>query len=443
MTSRTRTGPEPAEEHAADRQGNGVARAVADVEPYRWVICALLFAAATVNYIDRQVLGLLKPELMTRLSWNEIDYSNVVFWFQAAYAIGLLAIGALVDRLGTRRSFNATVSVWSVAAMAHGLASSVAGFGLARFALGLGESGYFPAAVKSVAEWFPKRERALATGLFNAGTNVGAIVAPLTVPFIVGHFGWRWAFVLTGAIGFLWLVAWRLLYRDPPEHVPEDETEARAAAARIPWRVLLGRRQAWAITAGKFITDPVWWFYLFWIPGFLHDTYGLPLDSLTSGLPIVVIFLTADVGSIAGGWLSSTLIRRGWSVNAARKTAMFVCGACVVPVVFTAQTSNMWVAVALVGLAAAGHQGFSANMYTAVTDMFPQRAVGSMIGLAGFGGALSGMLVAKVTGYILDATGSYVLIFVMAGTAYLVALVVVHLFAPRFEPVRFEEVASQ
>jgi ACS family hexuronate transporter-like MFS transporter len=399
------------------------------VDRYRWMIVVLLFFAATVNYVDRQVLGILKPELSSRLGWNEIDYANVVFWFQAAYAFGLLAVGALVDRLGTRRGFSLTVGVWSFAAMAHALVSSVVGFSAARFALGLGESGYFPTAVKTVAEWFPRRERAFATGLFNSGTNVGAILTPLVVPPIVGHFGWRWAFVVTGAAGFVWLVAWRFLYRDPPAASPEE-----SALPKVPWGALVVRRQAWAFALGKFMTDPVWWFYLFWIPGFLHDRYGLPLDRLTSGLPIVVIYLAADVGSIGGGWLSSALIRHGWTANVARKTAMLVCALCVVPVVFAAQTANLWGAVALVALAAAAHQGWSANLYTTVSDMFPQRAVGSVTGMGGAAGAVGGMVIAQVVGYVLQTTGSYWTIFTMAGSAYLTALLVIHLLVPRLEP---------
>jgi ACS family hexuronate transporter-like MFS transporter len=419
----------PATETGASVEGRG---ALTDVEGYRWVICALLFFAATVNYMDRQVLGLLKPNLQAELGWDEIAYSNVVFWFQAAYAVGLVAVGRLMDGLGMRLGLSLAVSFWSLAAMAHALASSVATFSAARFALGLGEAGYFPAAIKTVTEWFPKRERALATGIFNSGTNVGAVLTPLAVPWIVGNYGWRWAFIVTGATGFVWLLFWWLLYRNPRVRVAE--AEGPESTVKVPWRVLLARRQTWAVMSGKFLTDPVWWFYLFWIPGFLHDRHGLPLDSITSGLPIVVIYLAADVGSVGGGWLSSSLIRRGWSVNAARKTAMFTCAACVVPVVFASQTSNMWVAVALIGLATAAHQGWSANIYTTASDMFPKRAIGSVIGLAGFAGAVGGMLIAKFTGYVLDATGNYLLISLVAGSAYLVALLVIHLLVPRLEP---------
>jgi MFS transporter, ACS family, hexuronate transporter len=424
---------------AASTEGLG-----ARIGRYRWTICALLFFAATINYIDRQVIGILKPTLKTELGWEnfEIAYSNVVFWFQAAYALGFIIMGRLMDRFGTRRGFSLSVIFWSLAAMAHALAHTVMTFGLARFALGLGESGNFPAAIKTVAEWFPKRERALATGIFNAGTNVGAIVTPLSVPWIAGQWGWRWAFIITGATGFIWLVAWLGLYRKPHEHPrvkraeldyinsdpPERET-------KIPWLKLIPHRQTWAFAVAKFLTDPIWWFYLFWIPGFLHDQYKLPVDSITSfGLPLVVIYVAADVGSVGGGWLSSMLIKRGWPIGRARKTAMLACALCVVPIVFVSQTSNMWVAVALISLAASAHQGWSANVFTMTSDMFPRRAVGSVVGIGGMAGAVGGMLIAKTVGYVLEWTGSYLPIFIIAGSAYLTALLLIHLLVPRFEP---------
>jgi ACS family hexuronate transporter-like MFS transporter len=414
---------------------------------YRWTICALLFFAATINYVDRQVIGILKPTLKSELGWDEIAYSNIVFWFQAAYALGFILMGRLMDRFGTRKGFSFAVLFWSLAAMAHSLASSVMGFGVARFALGLGESGNFPASIKTVAEWFPKKERALATGIFNAGTNVGAIVTPLTVPWIAGHLGWRWAFIITGGLGFIWLVAWISLYRKPHEHPrvkkPELDhinSDPAEPETKIPWMRLIPHRQTWAFAVAKFLTDPIWWFYLFWIPGFLHDQYHVPADSITSfGLPLVVIYLAADVGSIGGGWLSSTLIKRGWTINAARKTAMLVCALCVVPIVFVSQTSSIWVAVALIGLAASAHQGWSANVFTMTSDLFPRRAVGSVVGIGGMAGAVGGMLIAKVVGYVLQWTGSYLPIFIIAGSAYLTALLIVHLLAPRFAPARVEQ----
>jgi ACS family hexuronate transporter-like MFS transporter len=414
---------------------------------YRWTICALLFFAATINYVDRQVIGILKPTLKTELGWDEIAYSNVVFWFQAAYALGFIFMGRLMDRFGTRKGFSVAIVFWSLAAMAHSLVSSVLGFGVARFALGLGESGNFPASIKTVAEWFPRKERALATGIFNAGTNVGAIVTPLTVPWIAGHLGWRWAFIITGGLGFIWLVAWLVLYRKPHEHprvkkaeLDHINSDPAEPETKIPWVRLLPHRQTWAFAVAKFMTDPVWWFYLFWIPGFLHDQYHVPADSITSfGLPLVVIYLAADVGSVGGGWLSSMLIKRGWTINAARKTAMLVCALCVVPIVFVSQTSNIWVAVALIGLAASAHQGWSANVFTMTSDLFPRRAVGSVVGIGGMAGAVGGMLIAKVVGYVLQWTGSYLPIFIIAGSAYLTALLVVHLLVPRFSPAGLDQ----
>jgi ACS family hexuronate transporter-like MFS transporter len=416
---------------------------------FRWTICALLFFAATINYIDRQVIGILKPNLKLELGWDEIAYSNVVFWFQAAYALGFILMGRLMDRLGTRRGFSLAVAFWSLAAMAHALASSVLTFSIARFGLGLGESGNFPASIKTVAEWFPKKERALATGIFNAGTNVGAIITPLSVPWIVGHLGWRWAFIITGAIGFIWLVAWVTLYRKPHEHPRCKKAELEYinsdppdAETKIPWTRLLPHRQTWAFVVAKFMTDPIWWFYLFWIPGFLHDKYNLPLDRFTSGLPLVVIYLMADVGSVGGGWLSSTLIKRGWQLGRARKTAMLICAICVVPIVLVSGTSSMWLAVVLIGLAASAHQGWSANVFTMTSDLFPRRAVGSVVGIGGMAGAVGGMLIAKVVGYVLQWTGSYLPIFIIAGSAYLTALLFIHLLLPRFVPAPVEQEAA-
>ena len=416
---------------------------------FRWTICALLFFAATINYIDRQVIGILKPTLKLELGWDEIAYSNVVFWFQAAYALGFILMGRLMDRLGTRRGFSLAVAFWSLAAMAHALASSVLTFSIARFGLGLGESGNFPASIKTVAEWFPKKERALATGIFNAGTNVGAIVTPLSVPWIVGHLGWRWAFIITGSIGFVWLIAWYALYRRPQEHRRCKEAELEYinsdppdAETKIPWLRLLPHRQTWAFVIAKFMTDPIWWFYLFWIPGFLHDKYNLPLDRFTSGLPLVVIYLMADVGSVGGGWLSSTLIKRGWQLSRARKIAMLICAICVVPIVLVSGTSSMWAAVVLIGLAASAHQGWSANVFTMSSDLFPRRAVGSVVGIGGMAGAVGGMLIAKIVGYVLQWTGSYLPIFIMAGSAYLTALLFIHLLVPRFTPAPVDQEAA-
>ena len=406
---------------------------------FRWVICALLFFAATINYIDRQVIGILKTTIHDEIGWSEVDYSWVVFAFQAAYAIGLLGVGRLIDRIGTRKGFSLAIIFWSAAAMAHALAHTVLGFGAARFLLGLGEAGNFPAAIKTVAEWFPKKERALATGIFNSGTNIGALVTPLVVPIITIAWGWRAAFIATGAIGFIWLLAWLLLYRRPEEHPSLSKAELEYIQSdppdpvvNIPWGRLLPHRQTWAFSVAKFMTDPIWWVYLFWLPDFLHKRHGLSLKDF--GPPLVVVYLLADIGSIGGGWLSSSLIKRGWTINAGRKLAMLICALAVVPIVFAAQTSNLWVAVLLIGLAAAAHQGWSCNLFTTTSDMFPRRAVGSVVGIGGMAGAVGGMMIARLVGEILERTGSYVPIFIIAASAYLVALLFFHLLSPRLDP---------
>jgi len=410
---------------------------------HRWIICALLFFAATVNYIDRQVIGLLKPTLQADLGWNEIDYSNIVFAFQLAYAIGLLVVGRVMDWLGTRKGFSLAVFVWSLAAMAHALAQSVSGFAAARFALGLGESGSFPASIKTVAEWFPKKERALATGIFNSGTNVGAIVTPLVVPWLTLTWGWQGAFIATGAVGFIWLVLWIAFYQRPEKYRAVSAAELayiRSDPAEsitpIRWGRLVEHRQLWAFAIGKFLTDPIWWLYLFWVPDFLNRNYGLNLLGMM--VPLLVIYNMATVGSIFGGWLSSSLIQRGWGINKSRKTAMLICALAVVPIVLASRTPSLTVAVLLVGLAAAAHQGWSANIFTIASDMFPRRAIGSVVGFGGMAGAVGGMLIAKVVGYVLQWSGSYLPVFIIAGSAYLVALGIIQLLAPRLEPARIE-----
>ena len=390
----------------------------------RWIICGLLFLAATVNYADRQVIGILKPTLQVQLHWSEVDYGHIIAAFQFAYAIGYLLVGRLMDRTGSYRGFSFAVVFWSLAEMAHAFARSVTGFGIARSVLGLGEGGSFPASMKTVGEWFPENERALATGIFNAGTNIGAVVAPLSVPWITIHYGWRWAFLATGALGFVWVVLWLVVYGWAERRVHRGELGGiidRPEAVRgTSWAQLLTRRQVWAIAIGKFLTDPVWFLYLFWIPDFLNKTRGLGLLNL--GLPLVVIYLASDVGSVSGGWLSGALIRRGWSVITARKTAMFVCACGVLPILFAVRASSLWMAVGLVGLAAACHQGWSANIYTLVSDMFPGQEVGSVVGIAGMAGAGGSMLIAEIVSHILQATGSYYSIFAIASCTYLVAL---------------------
>jgi MFS transporter, ACS family, hexuronate transporter len=405
----------------------------------RWLICGLLFFAATVNYMDRQVIGLLKPTLQVQLGWTDIGYGNIIFAFTMAYGIGSLVVGKLIDRLGTRTGFALAVLFWSISAMAHAAAGSIFQFAAARFSLGIGEAGSFPGSIKAVAEWFPKRERAVATGIFNSGTNVGAIVTPLLVRWLMLRFGWRMAFIATGALGFLWIAAWLALYRRPEESklVSPGELElirsdpADPATAPVPWRVLLTVPQAWAVGLGKFFTDPIWWVYLFWMPDFLSRNLKLDLTGML--LPLFVIYSGASVGSIGGGWLSSRLLKRGWSVNASRKTAMLVCALAVTPIMLAARTGNAWLAVCLIALAAGAHQGWSANIYTLVSDMFPRRAVASVVGFGTFLGTIGGMGIAKMVGYILQRTGSYVPVFLLAGTAYLVALCFVQILAPRLE----------
>jgi ACS family hexuronate transporter-like MFS transporter len=340
-----------------------------------------------------------------------------------------------MDWLGSRKGFSLSVLVWSLAAMAHALAHSVFGFGVARFTLGLGESGSFPASLKAVAEWFPKKERALATGIFNSGTNIGALATPLFVPWITRHYGWRLAFIVTGAVGFLWLLVWIWMYRTPEQHPKLGRAELNYIRSdppdpevKIPWLQLLPHRQTWAFAIGKFMTDPIWWFFLFWAPDFLFKTYGVSLSTI--GLPLFFIYQGATVGSIGGGWLSSFWIKRGWSVNASRKSAMLVCALGVVPIVFTSRVSHLWVSVGLIALAAAAHQGWSANIFTLPSDTFPRQAVGSLVGLGGMFGSVGALLLAKVTGYVLQSTGSYLPMFIIAGSAYLAALAVIHLLNP-------------
>jgi MFS transporter, ACS family, aldohexuronate transporter len=438
----------PPESAGATLTGAAVAvseRIVGPIGRYRWVICAMLFFATTINYIDRAVLGILATDksFVRTIGWNDAEYGFITTAFQAAYAVGLLLVGYLMDRFGTRKGFSFAITFWSVAAMAHALAYSAITFGMARFALGLGEAGNFPAAIKTVAEWFPKKERALATGIFNSGSNVGAIVAPLVVPLIVVYYGWQWAFIATGLIGFIWLIFWLLIYRRPEEHPklsPSElayiQSDPAEPTVKIPWARLLPHRQTWAFAIGKFLTDPIWWVYLFWLPKFLNTNYGLDISHI--GLPLVIIYVAADFGSIGGGWLSSMMIKRGVSVNRARKTAMLVCALAVIPIVFAAKASNLWLAVGLVSLAASAHQGWSANIFTMVSDMFPRRAVGSVVGIGGFAGAVGGMLISTTVGLILQYTGSYFPIFIIAASAYLCALLIIHLLVPRLAPADVE-----
>jgi MFS transporter, ACS family, hexuronate transporter len=416
----------------------------AKIGSYRWTICALLFFATTINYIDRQVLGILAPTLQRDMGWSETEYAAIVSWFTTAYALGFLVAGRIMDRIGTRRGFSLSIVVWSVAAMATAFARNAFGFSAARFALGLGESGNFPAALKTVAEWFPSRERAFATGIFNAGSNVGAIAAPIVVPWITLTWGWRAAFIVTGAFGFVWLFFWLMTYRPPQEHPHCSEAELQhirsdpaEAVVALKWYDVLRYRQTWAFAIGKFMTDPIWWFYLFWLPKFLDARYGIKLAGLAA--PLILIYVLADVGSIFGGWLSGALIKRGASVNVGRKVTMLIAALIIVPTMFAPSAANMWVAVTIVGIAAASHQWWSANIFTLPSDMFPRFAIGSVVGLGGFFGAVGGVLFQRATGWILQSNGNnYTPVFMMCGLAYVSALLVIHLLVPRMDRVSLE-----
>ena len=420
-----------AEESAAASAGLKIGRV-------RWIIVGLLFAATAINYVDRQMIGLLKPTLQSEFGWHETTYADIVFYFQLAYAIGYIGFGPIVDRIGARLGYAGAFVIWTAAHMLHAVVHSIFGFGLVRFMLGIGESGNFPAGIKAVTEWFPKKERALATGIFNAGANVGAIVTPLIVPFLTLAYGWRAAFVITGAVSLVWLVAWLALYRRPRESTRVSareldyiESDPADPAGKVPWLRLLGRKETWVFAIGKFMTDPIWWMFLFWTPDFLVKRHGL--DLTTFGPPLVVIYVVSDIGSIFGGWLSSRLIHRGWSINAARKTTMLICAIAVTPIFFAQYVDSLWGAVAIISLATAAHQAWSANLYTLPSDMFPRKAVGSVIGIGGTAGAVGGMIFSLYIGQVLERLGSYGLIFAVAGSVYLLALLIIQLLSPRLE----------
>lgn len=401
---------------------------------HRWTICALLFLATTINYVDRQILGILAGPLQSSLQWSESEYGLIVTAFQFAYAIGLLGFGRLIDVVGTRAGYSLAIGLWSVAATAHGFVRTAFGFGVARFFLGLGEAGNFPAAIKAVGEWFAPKERAFAIGVFNSGSTVGAITTPLLVPWIAIRYGWRWAFIITGLVGLAWVPLWLLLNRHPAPCANSGETAGQPA-----WISLLGYRQTWALLISRFLTDPVWWFYLFWGPKFLQAKFGLALDQI--GLPLVGIYVISNAGGLFGGWLSSLMLRRGMSVNAARKLAILACALLVVPVAFTPAMPNTWAAVLLLGLAAAGHQGWASNLFAMIGDLYPPSAVASATGLSGFGGSIGGMAAATLVGLLLDRTGSYAIPFAYAGGSYLLILLIIHLMIPRIAAIQSEDLA--
>jgi ACS family hexuronate transporter-like MFS transporter len=428
-----------AAEIASDMAGRG-----GKIGRYRWAICALLFGATTVNYMDRTVLGILAPTLTEELHWSEVDYANIVSWFSFAYGFGYLLMGRLNDRIGVHKGYALSIFGWSVAAVGHAFVRSVTGFSIARVFLGLTEGGNFPAAIKTVAEWFPKKERAFATGIFNAGTNVGAVIAPIVVPWLTIKYGWQEAFIFTGAVGFIWVALWWIIYRSPHMHprvgaaeLAYIQSDPAEISQKVSWRELLSHRQTWAFVTAKFMTDPIWWFYLYWLPKFLDSGFGVQLTGLA--LPLIVIYGVADFGSVAGGWISGFFMGRGWSVNWGRKMAMLIAALLIVPTMFAPMATHMWVAIGIVSVAAAAHQWWSANLFTTSSDMFPSGAVASVVGLGGFAGSIGAVLFQQMTGYILEATNSnYTVIFVICGFAYVAALLIFHLFVPRLQPAKLK-----
>lgn len=420
---------------------------------YRWGVVILLFFATTINYLDRQVIGLLKPTLETRFDWSENDYSHIVMAFSAAYALGLLVFGGFIDRIGTKLGYTISLIVWSVAAVLHAIVKSTTGFVFVRAALGLGESGNFPAAIKTVAEWFPKRERAFATGIFNSGANIGAVVAPVMVPWILGIYGWEMAFIITGAIGFIWLIFWIIFYEIPSRHKKisaaeleyihsdiDDEIRDDTPIVKVKWLQLFKIRQTWTFVIGKFLTDPIWYFFLFWLPSYFSSTFNLDLKK--PSLPLVLVYTATTIGSIGGGYLSSWFIKRGMPVFRARKTAMFLFALCVLPIFAARYATNIWQAVGLISLAAAAHQAWSANIFTTASDMFPKQAVSSVVGIGGMAGSVGGICFPFLIGYILETykeagniTAGYNIIFSLCACAYLLAWFIMHLLAPKMKPV--------
>ncbi len=408
----------------------------------RWGICALLFFGTTINYIDRQVLGILAPDLQHSIGWSELDYGRIVIAFQLAYAVMMLAWGRILDKIGIKLGFAIAVVWWSLAAMGTAFARTAMQFGAARFLLGVGEAANFPASIKTVAEWFPKSERAFATGIFNSGTNIGAVIAPIMVPLMAAAWGWQSAFIGTGALGFVWLAAWWVFYSSTSAHPRLSGTERHyiqdgmdePVTSKVPVSAVIGKRQMWAFAAGKLLTDPIWWFYLFWLPKFLaqeHDIRGTALIPY-----LTTVYIVADFGSVIGGYLSSTLIKRGWTVNAARKITMGIFAAIIPFVIIASQTRSAWLAVGLIGMATACHQAWSANLFTLSSDMFPRRAVGTVVGIGGFAGGIGGIVIAEFAGRVLQRDPSFYLpMFIVAGLIYLVALGVIHLLAPRLERV--------
>jgi MFS transporter, ACS family, hexuronate transporter len=421
---------------------------------YRWIVCALLFFATTINYIDRQILALIKPILDVQLHWTNEQFGYTNAFFQGAYAFSLLIFGWIIDRFGTKIGYALSIAAWSIAAVGHALVFSITGFYAARIALGLGEGGNFPSAIKAVALWFPKRERATATAIFNSGTNVGAIVAPLLVPPIALALGWHWAFVFAGLAGFLWLFLWFPFYNVPEKikavneaelvHIRSDRDDMSRDGEKVSWLSLLSYRQTWSFVIAKALTDPVWWFFLTWLPDFFKQTRHL--DIKDSGYMLATIYGLATVLSIFGSWVTGALVKSGWSVTRARKTAMFIFACCVLPIIFVKDVGD-WQAVLLIGFACSAHQAWSANLFTTASDMFPKRAVGSVVGLGGMAGSGLGILFPIMAGRLLDVftakgnvTGGYAVLFSICAGAYILAFIVQHILAPKFEQVELKAV---
>ncbi|UOG76553.1 MFS transporter [Hymenobacter tibetensis] len=427
---------------------------------YRWTICALVFFATTVNYLDRAVISLLKPTLEKVFNWNSGDYANIEIAFKLAYSIGMLGVGQIIDKMGTKMGYAMSTFLWSLAAIGHAFVTSTMGFSVARAFLGVTEAGNFPAAIKTTAEWFPQKERALATGIFNSGSNVGAIIAPLTVPLIAATIGWQWAFIITGALGFVWLVLWFIYYEVPARHarltkaefdyIHSDVDDMAAVAVqtqpKISWFKLLTFRQTWAFVLGKFLTDPIWWFYLFWLPDFLNKQYGL--EGTEVAFPVAAVYVLSSVGSIGGGWIPLNFMRNGMPAFKARKMAMLLIALCVFPIVFAQRLGqmNMWLAVLVIGIAAAAHQAWSANIFTTVSDMFPKRAVASVTGIGGMAGGLGGILLSALVQKrmfvyyesINQLETAYFIMFLICGGSYLVAWLLMQLLVPRMKLINLD-----
>jgi ACS family hexuronate transporter-like MFS transporter len=421
---------------------------------YRWVVCSFLFFATTINYIDRQVVGLLKPVLEKEFNWTEIDYSHIVMAFTAAYALGLLLFGRIIDKIGSKLGYTISITLWSIAALLHAVVKSTFGFGVVRGFLGIGESGNFPAAIKTVTEWFPKKERALATGFFDSGSNIGALAAPIIVPWILGAYGWQEAFIITGSLGFIWLILWRIFYNVPSKqkrlqpaelaYINSDVelNETRSTEENITWIKLFKLKQTWAFIVGKFFTDPIWYFFLFWLPSYFSNTFHIDLKK--PSLPLILVYSGATIGAIGGGYLSSWLIRKGKPVYKARKIALLASACAVLPIIASRYTTDIWVVMGLITLAITGNAAWSANIFTIVSDMLPKKAVSSVVGIGSMAGAVGGVLFPMLIGFILDyykaigkITAGYNIIFIFCGLSFMIAWVLIHIITPSMKPVDF------